>query len=291
MKTENCEIVESLFKNAMLVQQDASLRPSGVITKSDATLTKYLHDKHTNALVNTLDMVSSTGIKWMATDDPNVMAMAGGLLFAGSRSIGKVASAWASGSFKNGINIEGTEEVISYEELLEMTQHLLSLAKKVEEEHSIRALNKRQLLLFMVSFGSEFVEYKKSLTDLNIENFNELPVADKVLPPKKPSADDEKNAWESALVLAMARIRATVKDEQLKAAHTRLGDRMEPMFKESVAALIEEVHGLAHEVGGKLGDCSSFEHQELILQSVFMLGRAVEEMAVTRLGAIDQLEA
>jgi hypothetical protein len=293
VKTENCEIVESLFQNAMLAQQEASLRPSGVISKSDAPLIKYLHDKHATALVSTLDMVSNTGIKWLTSDDPNVMAMAGGLLFAGSKSIGRVTTAWASGSFKQGVPIDGTDEVIPYEELVAMTEHLLSLTKKVEETAQIRALDKRQTLLFMVSFGSEFAEYKKSLgglKDLDAESFNKLTVADKVLPPKKPPASEEEKAWESALMLTMIRVRATVEDEQQAAAHTRLGDSMEPIFKESVSALIEEVHTLAHEAGGKLGDCSSYEHQELILRSVFMLGRAVEEMAVTRLEAMDQLD-
>lgn len=286
MTTETAEIVEALYKSTMLGQTEAVLRPSGTNRKTGSPLMESLNNPEIKSL---LAMLVLTGM--LGREDSYAAAVASGITYGYDSD--KMASATAlllSDTYKDGVEIEGTDINVSYSELTEISTQILSMAtNQLPEEFSDKFLSDKAKFSFCVVFGAEYAKYHKGLAALDTTDFSATTVKDDNRVSPEEQVVQEVGAWQTAISITMARVADLLEHPEKAAEHERIGDYMPDVFFETMTTISQAVHTMGHEKGGEIGDCESDAHQRMMMRAMFMFGRAVEEFSTSRLHHLDEL--
>lgn len=288
MTTEMSEIVATLYKSTIMSQTEEVLRPSGMNRIPKSALLVSLGSSEIKTL---LSMLVLTGL--MGREDSFAAAVASGVTYGYEASrMANATSLLLTNSYRQGVEISGTDVQVSYQELTEISEQILSLAtEKMPEVLQEQMLNDESKYTYCVVFGAELAKYHRGLAELDAVDFTTAPpgeTRDDLVSPEE-QAVKEAAAWNMALNVTMGRVADIFDNPERAVEHTRLGDHMPDVFKETMASLSSAVHDMVHEKGGAGSECGTEEHQITMMRAMFMFGRAVEEMATSRLAHLDEL--
>lgn len=286
MSTETAEIVETLYKSTIMGQTEAVLRPSGTNRKPNSPLLDSLGSPEIRQLIG---MLAVTGM--LGSDDILTAAVASGVTYGyDPKQMANATSLLLTDSYKQGVQIAGTDVQVSYQELTEISEQVLTLAtSELPEILKEKVLSEKSKFSFCVVFGAEFAKYHKGLAALDTADFTATSSGRDDLIPPDEQAEKEVLAWGTALSITMARVNEALDNPEKLDAHLRLGDYMPDVFYETMSQVSSAVHALAHEKGGEFADCEAEAHHKLMMAAFFMFGRTVEEMATSRLAHLDDL--
>jgi hypothetical protein len=285
VSTETAEVVETLYKSTILGQTEAVLRPSGTNRKPNSPLLDSLGNSDIRQLIGMLTVTEMLG-----SNDILTAAVASGVAYGyDSKQMPNATSLLLNDSYKQGVQIVGTDVQVSYQELTDISEQILTLATTdLPEILKEKVLSEKSKFSFCVVFGAELARYHKGLAALDMADFTASSGRDDLIPPDE-QAEKEVLAWGTALSITMARVNDALDHPEKMDEHLRLGDYMPDVFYETMSQVSSAVHALAHEKGGEFADCEAEAHHKLMMAAFFMFGRTVEEMATSRLHHLDDL--